>query len=70
MMHPFLFAEPVVECLTSLESSRDRIYLLDMEKKEKEDLCDGYMPQQQTKIQEPQNRMKSEDKQHRLRPPG
>lgn len=65
----FLFPEPAAECPTSPESLKDRMYFLDTEEKEKEDLCVGSLPQQRTNIREPQNRMKLEDKPHRLKPP-
>ncbi|XP_076741475.1 uncharacterized protein LOC143419086 [Maylandia zebra] len=62
-------SEPAAECPTSPQSLKDRMYFLDTEEKEKEDLCVGSLPQQRTNIREPQNRMKLEDKPHRLKPP-
>ncbi|KAE8299953.1 hypothetical protein D5F01_LYC00077 [Larimichthys crocea] len=62
-------SEPAAECPTSPESLTERICSLDMEDKEKEDPCGGSLPQQRTKIQEPQNRVKPEDEPQRPRPP-
>lgn len=56
--------EPAAECPTSPES-----LTLDMEDKEKEELCVGSLPQQRTKIQELQNRVTSKDEPQRLKPP-
>lgn len=61
--------EPAAECPTSPESLTARICSLEMEDQEKEDLCVGSLPQQRTKIREPQNRVKPEDEPQRLRPP-
>lgn len=66
---PSHLPEPAAECPTSPESLTKRMCLLDMEDKEKEDLCVGSLPQQRTKIQESQNRMNPEDEPQRLRPP-
>lgn len=65
---PFL-PEPAAGCPTSPESLTERICSLDMEDKEKEDLCVGSLPQQRTKIQKPQNSVKPEDERQRSRPP-
>ncbi|KAF1394501.1 hypothetical protein PFLUV_G00000980 [Perca fluviatilis] len=62
-------SEPAAGCPTSPESLTERICSLDMEDREKEDLCVGSLPQQRTKTQEPQNRVKPEDKPQRSRPP-
>ncbi len=62
-------AEPAAGCPTSPESITERVCSLDMEDKEKENLCVGSLPQQRTKIQEPQNRVRPEDEPQRSRPP-
>ncbi|KAM3623653.1 uncharacterized protein V6R79_013798 [Siganus canaliculatus] len=62
-------SEPAAECPTSPKSFMDGIRLLDMEDKEKEDLCVGYLPQPRTKIKQPQNSVKPKDEPQRLRPP-
>ncbi|XP_078022757.1 uncharacterized protein LOC144462563 [Epinephelus lanceolatus] len=62
-------SEPAAGCPTSPESLTERNCSLDMDDKEKEDLCVGSLPQQQTKIQEPHNRVTSDDEPQRSRPP-
>lgn len=64
-----LLPEPAVECPISPESLTVKICSLDMDDKEKDDLFIGSFPQQRTKIQDPQNRVKPEEEPHRLRPP-
>ncbi|XP_069385753.1 protein FAM133A-like isoform X2 [Paralichthys olivaceus] len=61
-------SEPAAECPTSPESSPETIFSLDMEEKEKEE-CERSLPQRQTQIQEPQNRLKPENRAQRSRPP-
>ncbi|KAI3352680.1 hypothetical protein L3Q82_020152 [Scortum barcoo] len=65
----FPLPEPAAGCPTSPESITERIYSLDMEDKEKEDLRVGSLSQQRTKLQESQNSVKPEDEPQRPRPP-
>ncbi|KAK2817558.1 hypothetical protein Q5P01_025749 [Channa striata] len=62
-------SEPAAGCPTSPESLTDRISSFTMDHEDKDDLCVGSLPRHQTKIQEPQRRVKTEDEQQRLRPP-
>ncbi|KAM9770464.1 uncharacterized protein ACNS7B_010152 [Menidia menidia] len=62
-------SEPAAECPTSPESLAEATCSLDMEDKEKEDLCVASLLRKRTKIREPKTRSELENEPQRLRPP-